>query len=197
LGWIPEVEKIMAEKKKLNPILKLVLDIGPLILFFAANSKFGIFAATAGFMVAVLIALAVSYALTRHIEVMPIITAIIVLIFGGLTLVLHDELFIKLKPTIIYLLFGGTLLGGLALGKPLLGMVFDQMFHLTDEGWRKLTWRWVLFFFALAVLNEIVWRTQTTDFWVSFKLFGVVPLTFLFGALQMPLINKYSVERKE
>ena len=187
----------MAEKKKLNPILKLVLDIGPLILFFAANSKFGIFAATAGFMVAVLIALAVSYALTRHIEVMPIVTAIIVLIFGGLTLVLHDELFIKLKPTIIYLLFGGTLLGGLALGKPLLGMVFDQMFHLTDEGWRKLTWRWVLFFFALAIANEIVWRTQTTDFWVSFKLFGVVPLTFLFGALQMPLINKYSVERKE
>ena len=187
----------MAEKTKLNPILKLVLDIGPLILFFAANSKFGIFAATAGFMVAVLIALAVSYALTRHIEVMPIVTAIIVLIFGGLTLVLHDELFIKLKPTIIYLLFGGTLLGGLALGKPLLGMVFDQMFHLTDEGWRKLTWRWVLFFFALAVLNEIVWRTQSTDFWVSFKLFGVVPLTFLFGALQMPLINKYSVERKE
>jgi intracellular septation protein len=187
----------MSEKKKLNPILKLVLDIGPLILFFAANSKFGIFAATAGFMAAVLIALAVSYALTRHIEVMPIVTAIIVLIFGGLTLVLHDELFIKLKPTIIYLLFGGTLLGGLALGKPLLGMVFDQMFHLTDEGWRKLTWRWVLFFFALAVLNEIVWRTQSTDFWVSFKLFGVVPLTFLFGALQMPLINKYSVERKE
>jgi intracellular septation protein len=187
----------MSEKKKLNPILKLVLDIGPLILFFAANARFGIFAATAGFMVAVLIALAVSYALTRHIEMMPIVTAIIVLIFGGLTLVLHDELFIKLKPTIIYLLFGGTLLGGLALGKPLLGMVFDQMFHLTDEGWRKLTWRWVLFFFALAVLNEIVWRTQTTDFWVSFKLFGVVPLTFLFGALQMPLINKYSVERKE
>lgn len=186
----------MAEKTKLNPILKLVLDIGPLILFFAANSKFGIFAATAGFMVAVLIALAVSYVLTRHIEVMPIVTAIIVLIFGGLTLVLHDELFIKLKPTIIYLLFGGTLLGGLALGKPLLGMVFDQMFHLTDEGWRKLTWRWVLFFFALAVLNEIVWRTQTTDFWVSFKLFGVVPLTFVFGALQMPLINKYSVEKK-
>ena len=187
----------MSEKKKLNPILKLVLDIGPLILFFAANARFGIFAATAGFMVAVLIALAVSYALTRHIEMMPIVTAIIVLIFGGLTLVLHDELFIKLKPTIIYLLFGGTLLGGLALGKPLLGMVFDQMFHLTDEGWRKLTWRWAVFFFALAVLNEIVWRTQTTDFWVSFKLFGVVPLTFLFGALQMPLINKYSVERKE
>ena len=186
----------MADKKQLNPILKLVLDIGPLFLFFAANAKFGIFAATAAFMVAVLIALAVSYVLTRHIAIMPVITAVIVLVFGGLTLVLHNDLFIKLKPTIIYLLFGGTLLGGLAVGKSLLGVVFDQMFHLTAEGWRKLTWRWALFFLALAILNEIVWRTQTTDFWVSFKLFGVVPLTFLFGALQVPLINKYSVEKK-
>ncbi|MGH6682396.1 MAG: septation protein A [Pseudolabrys sp.] len=185
----------MLGKKQLNPVLKLVLDIGPLVLFFAANAKFGIFTATAAFMVAVLIALAVSYAITRHIAVMPVITAVIVLVFGGLTLVLHDDLFIKLKPTIIYVLFGGTLLGGLFFGKPLLGMVFDQMFHLSDEGWRKLTWRWALFFLALAVLNEIVWRTQTTDFWVSFKLFGVVPLTFLFGALQMPLINKYSVNK--
>ena len=187
----------MAAKPQLNPFLKLVLDIGPLVLFFAANARFGIFAATAAFMVAVLIALAVAYAKTGRIEVMPLVTAVIVLVFGGLTLFLHDDLFIKLKPTIIYVLFGGTLLGGLALGKPLLSILFDQMFHLTDEGWRKLTWRWVLFFFALAVANEIVWRTQTTDFWVSFKLFGVVPLTFLFGALQMPLINKYSVERKD
>ena len=186
----------MAEKKQLNPILKLVLDIGPLVLFFAANSRFGIFAATGGFMVAVLSAIAISYVITRHIAIMPVVTAVIVLVFGGLTLVLHDELFIKLKPTIIYVLFGGTLLAGLALDKPFLSILFDQMFHLTEEGWRKLTWRWVLFFFALAISNEIVWRTQTTDFWVSFKLFGLVPLTFLFGALQMPLINKYSVERK-
>ena len=186
----------MPEKKQLNPILKLVLDIGPLVLFFAANARLGIFIATGAFMAAVLIALAVSFALTRHIAIMPVVTAVIVLVFGGLTLVLHDELFIKLKPTIIYVLFGGTLLGGLALGKPLLGVLFDQMFHLTEEGWRKLTWRWVLFFFALAVLNEIVWRTQTTDFWVSFKLFGVVPLTFLFGALQYPLLTKYHAEPK-
>jgi len=186
----------MSETKQLNPILKLVLDIGPLVLFFAANAKFGIFAATGAFMLAVLIALVVAYAMTRRVEIMPLVTAVIVLIFGSLTLVLHDELFIKLKPTIIYLLFGGTLLGGLMLGKPLLGILFDQIFHLTEEGWRKLTWRWVFFFFALAALNEIVWRTQTTDFWVSFKLFGVVPLTFLFGALQMPLINRYSAERK-
>jgi len=187
----------MADKKQLNPILKLVLDIGPLVLFFAANSKFGIFAATGSFMAAVLIALTVSYAMTRHIAIMPVVTAGIVLVFGGLTLFLHDDLFIKLKPTIIYVLFGGTLLAGLALDKPFLSILFDQMFHLSEEGWRKLTWRWALFFFALAIANEIVWRTQTTDFWVSFKLFGVVPLTFLFGALQMPLINKYSVERKE
>jgi intracellular septation protein len=187
----------MAEKKKLNPTLKLVLDIGPLVLFFAANSKFGIYTATGSFMVAVLIALAVSYALTRHVAVMPVVTAVIVLLFGGLTLVLHDELFIKLKPTIIYLLFGGALLGGLFFNKPLLGIVFDSVFHLTEEGWRKLTWRWALFFLALAVVNEIVWRTQSTDFWVSFKLFGVVPLTFVFGALQYPLLMKYGSEPKE
>jgi intracellular septation protein len=181
----------MAAKPQLNPFFKLALDIGPLVLFFAANSKFGIYAATGSFMVAVLIALAVSYAMTRHIAIMPVVTAVIVLVFGGLTLFLHDDVFIKLKPTIIYVLFGGTLLAGIALDKPFLSIMFDQMFHLTAEGWRKLTWRWALFFLALAVLNEIVWRTQTTDFWVSFKLFGVVPLTFLFGALQYPLLVKY------
>ena len=143
-------------------------------------------------MVAIVAALVVSYVMTRHLPVMPMVTAIIVLVFGSLTLVLHDEHFIKLKPTIIYLLFGGVLLGGLAFGKPLLSMVFDSVFHLTDEGWRKLTVRWALFFFALAVLNEIVWRTQSTDVWVSFKVFGVVPLTFLFGALQYPLLTKYA-----
>ena len=150
----------------------------------------GIFTATAVFIPAILIALAISYALTRHLPVMPVVTAIVVVVFGGLTLILQDELFIKLKPTIIYVLFGGMLLGGLAFGKPLLGIVFDSVFHLTEEGWRKLTLRWALFFLVLAVLNEIVWRTQTTDVWVSFKVFGVVPLTFIFAALQYPLLTE-------
>lgn len=187
----------MADKKQLNPLLKLVLDIGPLILFFAINARVGIYAATGTFMVAVLIALAVSYVLTRHVAMMPVVTAVVVMVFGGLTLVFHDDLFIKLKPTIIYLLFAGALLFGIVFNKPLLNIVFDSVFHLTDEGWRKLTWRWLWFFVFLAVLNEAVWRTQTTDFWVSFKLFGVVPLTLLFGALQYSLLTKHAPPEKE
>ena len=207
----------MTDKKQLHPLLKLALDLGPLLLFFWANAKpalfsplltpwlpealfagsrAGIFTATAVFMVAVLIALVVSYALTRHLPMMALVTAAIVIVFGGLTLALHDELFIKLKPTIIYLLFGGVLVGGLAFGKALLGVVFDQVFHLTEEGWRKLTLRWALFFFALAVLNEVVWRTQSTDVWVAFKAFGVLPLTLVFAAFQYPLLQRYDASPK-
>lgn len=202
------------KKAQLHPGLKLVLDIGPLLLFFIANARpslflpfigpllpasitsgdrVGIFVATAVFMAAVVIALVISYALTRHLPLMPLITVVVVLVFGSLTLFLHDELFIKLKPTIIYLLFAGVLLGGLAFGKPLLGVVFDSVFHLSEEGWRKLTLRWALFFVGLAVLNEIVWRTQSTDVWVSFKVFGVLPLTLLFAGLQFPLMTRYAV----
>ena len=174
-----------------------MLDIGPLVLFFAANAKFGIFAATGAFMVAVLAALAFAYVKTRRIEIMPLVTAVIVFIFGGLTLILHNDTFIKLKPTIIYVLFGGALVVGLLMGKPLLGLLFESVFDLTEEGWRKLTWRWAIFFFFLAVVNEIVWRNFSTDIWVSFKLFGVVPLTFLFGALQYPLLMKYAANPEE
>ena len=201
-------------KKQLNPLLKLALEMGPLLLFFFANArpalfmplvgpllpqaasgeKIGIFVATAVFMLAILVSLAVSYALTRHLPVMAMVTAVIVVVFGGLTLVLQDDTFIKMKPTIIYLLFAGVLLGGLAFNRPLLAIVFDSVFDLTEEGWRKLTLRWAIFFLALALLNEIVWRTQTTDFWVSFKVFGVLPLTFIFGALQYPLLQKYQAE---
>jgi intracellular septation protein len=207
----------MTEQTQPNPLLKLALDIGPLLLFFFANSRpalfeplirpfipvavgtgerAGIFVATAVFMVAILVALAVSYALMRRLPVMALVTAVIVVVFGGLTLLLQDELFIKLKPTIIYLLFAATLFGGIVFRKPLLAMVFDQMFHLTEEGWHKLTIRWALFFVALAVLNEIVWRTQSTDFWVAFKVFGVTPLTFVFAALQYPLLMKYDAGKK-
>jgi len=186
-----------AAKPQLNPFLKLAFDLGPLALFFFANSRYGIFVATGTFMVAVLAALAVSYVLTRHLPIMPVVTAIIVLVFGGLTLILHNDLFIKIKPTIIYVLFGAVLIGGLLFGKSFLGVVFDSLFHLTEEGWRKLTLRWALFFFALAVLNEVVWRSTSTDVWVNFKVFGVVPLTLVFGALQYPLLKRYGVEPAE
>jgi intracellular septation protein len=181
----------MNEKPKLGGGLKLALDLGPLVLFFAANARWGIFAGTAVFMVAILIALAVSYALTRRLPIMAIVSGIVVTVFGGLTLVLHDETFIKMKPTIIYVLFGGALLGGLALRKPLLARLFDAMFELDPEGWRKLTVRWALFFLALALANEVVWRTQTTEFWLGFKAATVV-LTFAFAAAQFPLLKRHA-----
>jgi intracellular septation protein len=184
----------MPKRPQLNAMLKLALDLGPLVLFFVANARYGIFTATAAFMVAVLAALFVSYAMTRRLPIMPVVTAIIVVVFGGLTLILHDATFIKVKPTIIYGLFGAVLIGGLVFNKPLLGVVFDSLFHLSDEGWRKLTLRWAIFFFVLAALNEIVWRSVSTDAWVTFKAFGVLPLTLLFGALQVPLLKKYAVE---
>jgi intracellular septation protein len=184
----------MAEQQKLNPTLKLVFDIGPLVLFFVANARFGIFAGTGVFMAAVVIALIATYVMTHRWPIMPVVSAVIVVVFGGLTLVLHDETSIKVKPTVIYALFGGVLLGGYIFDKPLLAIVFDSMFHITEEGWRKLTLRWTVFFFALAVLNELIWRTQSTDFWVNFKLFGFVPLTFVFAALQYRLLMRYAVE---
>jgi len=193
---------------KVNPVLKLALEMGPLALFFLANARpqlfsavapafaagtpdAGIFVATVVFMIATLVALAVSYALTRHLPVMPLVSGIVVLIFGGLTLWLKDETFIKMKPTIINGLFGAVLLGGLALGRPLITYVLDAVFNLTDEGWRKLTLRWGIFFLVLALLNEIVWRNFSTDFWVSYKVFGTMPLTFLFAAAQVPLLMRY------
>ncbi len=184
-------------RKALNPIVKLLLELGPLALFFAVYSRLGIFAATAVLMAGVVVTLGVSYAMLKRIPVMPLVTAVIVLIFGSLTLFFHDETLIKIKPTALYLLFAAALFAGLALKRPILKILFDGALHVTEEGWRILTWRWAFFFIALAVLNEIVWRTQTTDVWVKFKTFGFLPLTLLFALAQAPLIMRTETKADE
>jgi len=182
------------DKKQPHPLFKLATELGPLLIFFVANAKFNLFVATGAFMVAIVVALVASWMVTRHIPVMALVTGVIVLVFGTLTLVLHDETFIKVKPTIIYGLFAAVLGGGLLFGRSFIAILFDQMFNLTPEGWRKLTLRWALFFVAMALLNEVIWRTQTTDFWVAFKAFGVIPITMVFAMLQMPLVKRFSRE---
>ena len=195
-----------------NPILKLALELGPLGVFFFANTRgewlaekvpaldrLGepIFIATALFVVATLISISISLAITRRLPIMPMITGIVVVIFGGLTLILQDDTFIKLKPTIINSLFGSVLLGGLLFKKSLIGYVLDSVFSLTDDGWRKLTFRWGLFFFFLAIVNEIAWRSLSTDDWVTFKVFGVMPITFIFTLTQMPMIMREQIKPEE
>jgi intracellular septation protein len=180
--------------RKISPLQRLGLDLGPLLIFFIAFQLAGIFAATAAFMVAVLLALGIGYAIERRISPMPLFTAVLVLIFGGLTLWLKNDTFIKMKPTVLYAGFGVTLLGGLAFGRMFVKYVFAAAFELSEEGWRKLTLRWGVFFLALAVLNEIVWRSMPTAAWVKFKVFGIIPLIMLFALAQMPLVLKHEVK---
>lgn len=178
--------------------VKLAIEMGPLILFFVVNGMYGIFAATGAFMVAIVTSMVASRHLQGHIPPMLWFTGAVVMIFGGLTLYLADETFIKLKPTIIYSVFAGILFFGLARGRSYLRVVMEAAFPpILDAGWMKMARNWALFFAAAAIVNEIVWRNFSTDFWVSFKLFGFLPLTFLFAMLQMPLIMKYQIETPE
>ncbi len=196
-------------ENKSNPVLKLVLELGPLLVFFMAN-KYGdalalsfpvlaelggkIFIGTALFMVAMVISLVASRILLGSLPVMPLVTGFFVLIFGGLTLYLQNETFIKLKPTIVNLIFASILLGGLMFGKSLLAYVFDSAFKLDADGWKKLTQRWGIFFLFLALVNEIVWRNFSTDFWVTFKVWGTMPLSIIFMMAQLPLIKAHATE---
>ncbi|HTT83889.1 MAG TPA: septation protein A [Rhizomicrobium sp.] len=184
----------MNRAEKPSYLVRLALDLGPLLVFFAAYEFFGIFAATACFMVAVFAALGFGYVREHRFAPMPLFTAILVLIFGGLTLYLRNDIFIKMKPTVLYALFGALLLGGLAFNQLLIKYVFAQAFDLSNAGWRTLTWRWGTFFLALAALNEAVWRNFSTSTWVYFKVWAVIPLIFLFALAQTPLILRHGIE---
>ncbi|WP_099867173.1 septation protein A [Pararhizobium haloflavum] len=201
-----------ATRTEPHPLLKLALELGPLLVFFFANSRgewlaatfplladLGdpIFIATGLFMIATAVSLIASWLMLRTVPMMPLISGVVVFVFGALTLYLQNETFIKMKPTIVNTMFGTILLGGLFFGKSLLGYVFDAAFRLDAEGWRKLTLRWGVFFFFLAVLNEVVWRSFSTDFWVAFKVWGTMPITIAFTMAQMPLIMRHSLEAKE
>ncbi|EJF74604.1 septation protein A [Bartonella alsatica] len=195
------------QKKHLSPTFKFLLEMGPLVVFFFANYKgewlinnIGIFKnfnkpifpATALFMVAIIVSLSLSWIFVRKIPIMPLISGVFVLVFGFLTLWLHNDTFIKMKPTIINSLFALILFSGIFLKKPLLRYALDSTLKLDDLGWQKLTYRWAFFFVFLALLNEIIWRNFSDNFWTSFKVFGVMPLTILFALIQMPLILKHS-----
>jgi intracellular septation protein len=176
----------------MNPqIRKLLLDMGPLFLFFAAFQYAGIFVATGIFMVAAVLSVAIGWHLEKKLSPIPLITAILVLIAGGLTLYLRNDVFIKMKPTVLYVIFGVTLLGGLRFNRLFIKYVFAEAFDLTDRGWRGLTWRWGIFFLTLAGLNEAVWRNTTTATWVSFKVWGIVGLIFLFALAQTPFLLRH------
>lgn len=183
--------------RPIHPLLRLAIEAGPLIVFFVANARFGIFHATAAFMAAIVVSLALAYRLERRMPVMPLVTAGFVLIFGTLTLVLQDELFIKLKPTIVNTLFAVILAGGMLFRRPLLKPLFGAVLPLDNSGWAILTWRWCGFFLLLALLNEIVWRNFSTDAWVNFKVFGIMPLTIVFSLAQLPLLQRHALHDPE
>jgi intracellular septation protein len=186
---------VIAAHPPLSPGKRLALDLGPLLLFFAAYEMAGIYVATGVFMVAIMVALGLGYWLERRLGAMPLFTAFLVLVFGGLTIYLKNDTFIKMKPTVLYALFGFTLIGGLKFNRLFIKYIFTQAFDLTEEGWRKLTWRWGLFFLFLAVVNEIVWRSFSTEVWVNFKVWAVLPIFVVFALAQTPLVQKYELSQ--
>ncbi|MCB9948725.1 MAG: septation protein A [Rhodospirillaceae bacterium] len=177
----------------MSPFGRLALEAGPLLAFFIANNRFGIMTGTAVFMATTVVSLVLSYRLERRVPLMPVVGCFFVMVFGGLTLALDDDSFIKLKPTVVNCLFAAILFAGLAIKRPLLKLLMGTVLVLRDEGWRQLTWRWAFFFLVLAALNEIVWRNFSTDTWVNFKVFGILPLSLVFGALQVPLILRTQI----
>ena len=184
----------MASARTINPLLKLALDLGPLIIFFIANMRFGIFGATAIFMVAMTLSIAIGVGIERKISPMPLITCALVLVFGGLTLWLNNDIFIKIKPTILYVIFAVVLAGGLVTRRLFIKTLLGQSVELPDFAWRALTWRWAAFFLVLAIVNEFVWRNFSTNIWVGFKVWGVFPLTLLFALAQTPYIARHQIE---
>ena len=178
----------------MKSIYKLLIDIGPLAVFFIFYTRGDLKTAILPFMIATIIAVLFSYIIEKKIPIMPTVGAVIILIFGGLTIYFDNETFFKMKPTIINLLFAGILYGGIILNKSLLRYLLGAALKLQDEGWDILTKRWIGFFIALAILNEIIWRTQTTDIWVNFKVFGILPITFIFTLTQFSTIKKYQIE---
>lgn len=179
----------------MNPVLKLLIEAGPLVSFFIANWIGGIFLATGVFMAATVVALATSWIMTRKFAVVPLVSAGFVAVFGLLTLWLHNEMFIKVKVTLINAAFGIILLAGLKFGQTFLKLVMGEAVKMTDAGWRILTLRWGLFFLAVAVANEIVWRSVPTDTWVNFKV-ALLPLTLIFALSQTPFMMKHMIEDK-
>jgi intracellular septation protein len=177
-----------------KPLLKLLIELGPLLVFFLVYSRAGIYWATGVLMVATVVSLIASWSLLGRLLAMPVVTAVLVVVFGGLTFLLDDPRFIMVKPTIINLGFAGVLFGGLVMRRPLLKMLFGEAFNLTEEGWRKLSVRWALFFLTLAGLNEVVWRNFSEAAWVNFKVFGILPLTLVFAMAQIGLIKRHEAK---
>ncbi len=173
---------------------KLLIELGPLVAFFAANWLGGIFWGTGVFMAATAVALAVSWTLTGKLAMVPLVSAVFVAVFGALTIWLHSDLFIKVKVTLVNLLFGAVLLGGAVMGRSYLKLIMGEAVKLTEAAWRTLSIRWGVFFLGLAFLNEIVWRNFPTDQWVNFKVFGLLPLTLLFALANAPFMSKHMIE---